>query len=66
MHLPHLNLLIERLNPTQFLPRVGVRTVAGTTTFKREKLKIYEHAKDAIQGIPDGSKLLVGGVMQFK
>ena len=40
---------------------VGARHVAGTATFKRDKLKIYEHAKDAIAGISDNAKLLVGG-----
>ncbi len=38
-----------------------VRGVSGGALFKREKLKIFESADDAIAGIPSGSKLLVGG-----
>ncbi len=31
--------------------------------FNREKVRIYKTAEEAIHGIPDGSKILVGGAI---
>ena len=32
---------------------------------RREKVKIYKTADEAVKGIPDGSKLLVGGMYRL-
>ena len=39
--------------------RESARTLSS---MRREKFKIYKTAAEAVAGIPDGAKLLVGGM----